>query len=51
MYMKSFQYKFILLFVLLTSCFVQLSGADEKGQKVSGESGDSFAGWSLFVVY
>lgn len=27
--MKSIQYKFILLFVLLTSCFTQLSGADK----------------------
>ncbi len=33
MYMKSFQYKFILLFVLLTGCFVQLSGADKKDKK------------------
>ena len=28
--MKSFRYKFIVLFVLLTSCFGQLSGADKK---------------------
>ena len=31
--MKSFQYKFILLFVLLASCLTQLSGADKKLEK------------------
>lgn len=31
--MKSIQYKFILLFVLLTSCFTQLSGADNDHEK------------------
>lgn len=31
--MKSFQYKFILLFVLLASCLTQLSGADKKQEK------------------
>lgn len=39
--MKSFQYKFIVLFVLLTSCFVQLSGADKKyKEKVESLSAD-----------
>ena len=31
--MKSYQYRFIWLFVLLISCLVQLSGADKKHEK------------------
>lgn len=31
--MKSIQYKFILLFVLLASCFTQLLGADKDHEK------------------